>query len=122
MENEMNKSNLKQDPRAIGSVILGSLGIASVVLSYSCSGIFYEMLGDHIERLPVYDHLLSVGLVLSFPLGIIGLILALTTEMKSKLRTTGVVLNSISIVFTILIPALFILFILSIWLCIQAVA
>ena len=106
---------LKQDQRALASVVVGAIGIVALLLSYFCSGIFYEMLGGYVERLPLVDRLLSIGLAMPFPLGVAGLVLALVSDTEAKLKKTGFAMNVVLLILTVLIPLFFILLILSMW-------
>ena len=108
MNENVVKLNSKQEVTAIMSIVFGCIGIALLLVSYFSSGIFYEMLGDHIDRLPIYDQLLSLGLGLPIPLVAVGLLLAILSDRESKYRTPGIVVNVVSLVLVILIPLAFV--------------
>ena len=115
MDENVVKLNSKQEVTAIMSIVFGCIGIAMLLVSYFSSGIFYEMLGDHIDRLPIYDQLLSLGLGLPIPFGVVGLLLAILSDRESKYRTPGIVVNVVSLALVILIPLAFVGFIGLIW-------
>ena len=115
MNENVVKLNSKQEVTAIMSIVFGCIGIVMLLVSYFSSGIFYEMLGDHIDRLPIYDQLLSLGLGLPIPFGVVGLLLAILSDRESKYRTPGIVVNVVSLALVILIPLAFVGFIGLIW-------
>lgn len=115
MDENVLKVNSKQEVTAIMSIVFGCIGIALLLVSYFSSGIFYEMLGDHIDRLPIYDQLLRLGLGLPIPFGVVGLLLAILSDRESKYRTPGIVVNVVSLTLVILIPLAFVGFIGLIW-------
>lgn len=115
MNENVVKITSKQETTTIMSIVFGCLGIVMLVVSYFCSGIFYEMMGDRIERLPIYNQLLSLGLGLPFPFGIVGLLLAALSDKECKYRKQGMIVNIVLLVLTVLIPLAFIGFIFVIW-------
>lgn len=115
MNENVVKLNSKQEITAIMSIVFGCMGIVMLLVTYFSSGIFYEMLGDHIDRLPIYDQLLRLGLGLPIPFGVVGLLLAILSDRESKYRVPGIVVNVVSLALVILIPLAFVGFIGLVW-------
>lgn len=115
MDEVVDVQKIQQDYKPVIALILGAIGIVMLLVSYGFSGILYEMMGDHIQRLPVYDRLLHVGFSAPFPMGVAGLILAGVSDFESKFRKPGMIVNGALLALTLLVPLFLILMVLVFW-------